>query len=868
MMINPIIRIALSGVLIFQSGLVWSYDDAFSSHQRRSHFNSFQPNPNQYLPHKNYFNSLSLNHQTWVKPDLDINRESMKLPVIQVRDIGNSVWSYEKLKNNFNPGIKAYDHYGANLHFNFNGIQAPNQIQMNLGNMKFDRGSLIPKSYRKNYQDTLGNSLSRERTNQFGSHNDKYNTYIQFYQRKGKLNERGPEFRAGQSSRPPKPTQELVEGFQENWNMTYALPGGGRAITKSLIQIDSIKHETNLNRYVSEYGGKVRANEEVIAFKVTSPTDINGNVQSLQIEMWGKNSPKATVNWTPVEGIDNSQAFSLLRENLPVPIMVGPNSGLRMNGVDLPEAPLQVTSEGHIDTKQLGSTKDLVNLMGREDVGINISFSPPAADSPKAGFSFGNSVRNLWTMVTGRWSEVKGMRQELSAMQENDPTKFVLSAGFRDPGFMGIKDLGTAIEKHSQAQSEFATKISPGNKNFLTEYNFQMNEEKWREQNPDEVLATKPNLLEAGWKAVVDKGEDALKNVVAKPIIYAIAIGAGLLKAGLNIVKTFWSATKALLSREWSSVDQNISSLKEGVKSTLGLFPKIVSGLVGHALSYSPKESRIHKLSEKLDNYSLWGVWINNQQLQDAVAPIPGTDILIIHGIGNNIFWKFGNKSTGKEYGFKEFRRNQLLNSYKSSKGRLQAGDALIRDRIDFIAPYTGEGIIDIFFSALERSGMGIVSDKMLTGYKEKHYKMVYAHSAGGYVLLNNTDNLKRDFTTMIGAEGAYLQKYDGLDPSRTSRIAHRFDPIPFLAPSETGNFIGVDIAFGKEKGRTVIKAHPDNPSLLDIQKNHLFIDYIIGDMPRLIRIIEGSERDNIRGVSVLDPILEKKIYDMFGRTR
>ncbi len=89
------------------------------------------------------------------------------------------------------------------------------------------------------------------------------------------------------------------------------------------------------------------------------------------------------ITWTPPEEKGNEparlgeQAISLLRQNLPVPLLVGPNTAIRLNGVDIPQSPLRINDDGTLSLHQLGKVDDLVNLMGKENLGIKVSLVQP-----------------------------------------------------------------------------------------------------------------------------------------------------------------------------------------------------------------------------------------------------------------------------------------------------------------------------------------------------------------------------------------------------------------------------------------------------------------------------------------------------------
>ncbi|MCG3204851.1 MAG: hypothetical protein KCHDKBKB_01568 [Elusimicrobia bacterium] len=402
-------------------------------------------------------------------PDLAINMHTMKMPEIFVRDIGSDMFAYKWEANHFSPEMKRYDHYQANIRFDIGGQIAPNSVMMDLGKVKFDQGSQIPKSYTRLYQDTQGNSFKIDRFNQKGDLNSSYNSFVQFYQRQDQMSKMSVSD-VPSGTRPKPPTMELLQGFDEKWTVAARDSVQGQVSKNYEIRIDSVKNESNLKRFITEYSGVIKTQGNAVEFTVKSPHENDGRILSLDITLKGKGSPSATITWKPVDGVDGGEAFKLIRDNVPAPLLVGPRASFRFNDVDVAESPLKVTPDGSISPKQVGDVRDIANLMGKEHLGINVSFAPPGADAPKSGFSLMNGLRNLGYMLTGRWSEVKNMRQELGAMQQQEPGKFVLAAGFNNPSFMGIKELRmiSGLNKNVTTENDrtidgFAGKKKDGN---------------------------------------------------------------------------------------------------------------------------------------------------------------------------------------------------------------------------------------------------------------------------------------------------------------------------------------------------------------------------------------------------------------------
>jgi len=347
---QTLIRAMLSTNLIllpFLNPFAVSADESLAYYSYSSNPNEFRPPSNPNLDLNNFNRPLSFDFRSLLAPDLNLNMWTMRLPVIQVRDFGEDLWTFEKTGSHFNPELKLYDQYAANIRLRVGGAEAAEPIQMDLGKMKFESGFLTPRTFRQIFQDGIGNTLIRERSSQRAEANPKYQQFIQFFQREGAGQLRGtaPFQMKGSGgggkalSRPPDPSKELVLGFKESWELKTPSAGGGTEKAKTEFEIESVKHDSNFQRFISEYSGKVRNGNDTIQFEVKSPHEIDGKIKSLEIKIWGERLPETTVSWTPAEGKDKGEAINLLRQNLPLPLLVGPNTALRLNGVDLSPSP-------------------------------------------------------------------------------------------------------------------------------------------------------------------------------------------------------------------------------------------------------------------------------------------------------------------------------------------------------------------------------------------------------------------------------------------------------------------------------------------------------------------------------------------------
>ena len=132
--------------------------------------------------------------QSFLAPDLNLNPVSLNLPVIQVRDVGERLFLYERIDSNINPTFNRIEHYTANLTFGQGEKDAPGQVKLDWGNMSFDMGAQAPKSFNRLYSDAQGNTLQIERFNQKSQPNPEHATFVQFYEKESRLARLSPRY--------------------------------------------------------------------------------------------------------------------------------------------------------------------------------------------------------------------------------------------------------------------------------------------------------------------------------------------------------------------------------------------------------------------------------------------------------------------------------------------------------------------------------------------------------------------------------------------------------------------------------------------------------------------------------------------------
>lgn len=395
----------------------------------------------------------------FLAPDLKIDNQTLRLPEIQVRDLDSSVWTYKNEGFHFDAARGRLDSYSATLHPMLEGSISNHAIAMELGDMKFDSNRLTPQQYSRTYVDERGNSFRIDRKNQKVETNPSYQSFVRYFERQShKLEDPMAQ------PRPVDPSREVVTAYEERWQTSSLSPDGKKETNSTFLKIDSIGHNSELQRFITDYQGTVENDHQKISFSVRAPHDPKGKIQSLTVTLSARGAPTATISWKPESSQDSSKGFELLRDKLPAPLLLGPRTSFRLNNSDIPETALNVTKEGTLNSNQIGSPSDLAQFSGKEDWGINIAYSAPDKNSASQGFSIGNAVRNLWYRLTGNFSEVKNLREHLTVLRDSNPEKFVLAAGFQNPAGMSLKNLRAAARNAASIQTPTIERSLPERK--------------------------------------------------------------------------------------------------------------------------------------------------------------------------------------------------------------------------------------------------------------------------------------------------------------------------------------------------------------------------------------------------------------------
>ena len=257
--------------------------------------NNFQNDYNRQIQNLNFPPRPTFEFADLQAPDLNINAQSLRLPEIRVRDLDNSVWTYQNDAYNFDGEAKRFDAYAATIH----SSEAGHSVAMDLGNMKFESGRLTPVSTTHPYKDDLGNTLKIERRKQTVESNPTYQQFVTHFEQS-----------EPSTTRPVDPSRELVTAFEERWTTP---------VGTTQLHIDSIEHDSNLHRFVSGYHGSIQDGQQKLNFTVTSPHDIDGKVESLAVEIKAPGAPTAHITWKPTDEQDAGKPLNFCETIFPFP---------------------------------------------------------------------------------------------------------------------------------------------------------------------------------------------------------------------------------------------------------------------------------------------------------------------------------------------------------------------------------------------------------------------------------------------------------------------------------------------------------------------------------------------------------------------
>lgn len=258
---------------------------------------------------------------------------------------------------------------------------------------------------------------------------------------------------------------------------------------------------------------------------------------------------------------------------------------------------------------------------------------------------------------------------------------------------------------------------------------------------------------------------------------------------------------KSAISGDLLHVMASASALGGDI-AAIGRVPvQILAGAAAYLLDFSPEDSSIHRFAEKMDNWSLWGGFMDDARLKNQVQAqlVPGAKVLISLGVHTNMmtdpnFWK-------SQTGSLEFEMTQQRIP-KNDPETLERVRALY-NQTDFISAYTGNIVTDVVLMGGEHAGFSPVTRK-LEEYFNGDYELTIGHSAGKWALLNARSDVNPSQTMIWGGPDTFSEN------RHFYSVQHNgIDPIPFLgtvnsdqgnaSPDKTGSrnpsFVGVGVS-------------------------------------------------------------------------
>ena len=306
-------------------------------------------------------------------------------------------------------------------------------LVLNLDGLNYKGNNKVPDRFTQTWLDADNNPvLTKKRWAQ----KSEINPNFQAFQNLKQQDPRSSELKDAHVTHLDSPLPTFVRSFKERWTS-----GEGPALD---FEINNLTYEQY--RWISGYDGVLHQGAEEIPFSVKALYDFKGGLKEVNIRLEKEGFPVVEAGWSAEGYVSNEATFDLFRQNSPVPLLMGPRTQLRLNGQSIPDVALLTGDDKSIQT-QLPPLGQLQKLRGKEEAGLNYKVSGPQSDLPSS-FSLKNMVRNVWYFLTGRMTQVRGIREALHEARQSDPGKFSLAVGFRDPSFMSLADLQKAYDNY------------------------------------------------------------------------------------------------------------------------------------------------------------------------------------------------------------------------------------------------------------------------------------------------------------------------------------------------------------------------------------------------------------------------------------
>ncbi|MCB4756248.1 MAG: hypothetical protein LHV69_04335 [Elusimicrobia bacterium] len=734
---------------------------------------------------------------------LDLDSLSTRLPKFDVVDVGGRLWQYTREKVAFDGERRMALMEGA--------LETPEEhrLSFDLDGIRYDGDVKAPREFTQTFRDEKGFQLTKTRTDQISEVNP---LFLSFKQGAEQMEREGKSQDTDRVAlyRLPPPSEELVRGFKEKWTLKGA--GLDGEMTEARAEIDIDKMDYAQGRWLKSYEGVLERDGRVVRFNVEMVRDLEGGIESFKGEIKGKGAPQVEVTWEAAKSRNQEEALALLRGNLPIPFLAGPRSATRMNGVDLSEVPLRVNEKGGLFPQQIPADASVMNLLGREDDGIDVAVKRTDGEEGK-GLSLANGLRDIWYAMSGRKGEVDGMRKELLALRDEKPEVFLLAAGFSDPSFMSfgelkaamgaVKSLGVepgktpagAKREQDQAPALDQSKVIPGPEQPVEglRKKIDLNLEVFGEKTPlpgagEKIRPEGASRKEFGWWANIKNTPRALlEDGFMKPVAQAFA-------AVMNGVVALGSVVYGAVTMDWGPAKKFGYHFWNSITA-------IPANLAGFVLERIPNDA-IRGFGEKLRNWGKGHGWGHPHcDFPDLVRVDMSKSIPVALGVGIGPTQIVGRDGQGKPIYLKENLNQEYFKKWNKEYRE-------VIKEFDFVPIYTGNLFADIVYVAFEMVGYPITSRYASENYKNRSYEFSIGHSGGAAYQVTNEGVMEARKPIMVGAPGTDK----GLYRKSALVVEHTDDFIvPHITPKDSGRSVGVDFTwrFGRGEGNVLRRPAP-----------------------------------------------------------
>ena len=442
--------------------------------------------------------------------------------------------------------------------------------------------------------------------------------------------------------------------------------------------------------------------------------------------------------------------------------------------------------------------------------------------------------------------------------------------GLPQKDFTRIEALGASFKVESSSFAPLDGMPAGVNRQVTNYKSF----DQWRAEHPEKPAVEKVTFAEA----YNQKGQGLLDNAIAKPISSVGGMVWTAIKTVFGAVATVgavvanvvtlgqWGAGRRMLA---GSAEFTWDALKETAWRAVGL----PAGAAGWVLSFSPKGGAVRNLSERLDNWSMRGDFLPNEEMVNTFFQSKdGATHLLGEGIGCN-----GGKSYkgdgGKVLTFQQKEELELNTFIVNNPGSMTLEEMArmkeVVSKTDIVAVYTGNHVTDMLLMCFELGGLRVASRKVMEPYLGHEYDSADYHSAAGVIGKQYHDQIPSNNTVFIGSAGMHDGWYKDI---QSEKVQNTCDIVPNLGPSTTGDRIGVNftLRFGGPKNenggiierKAVGASNPHWWKVWQELDNHNSVDYYIQDQLNRLR----NPPPQPKGISVKDPNFAQKLEEKVRR--